>query len=83
MNLELLYQDVLFIGHRVAYMTIRHSSCYRFCRPTQCADAAFAVCVSDTLMYCAQTTESIVMRSSPDCSPAPNMNPIARENFPR
>jgi len=26
-------------------------------------------CVSVTLMYCAQTTESIVMRLSPDCSP--------------
>jgi len=28
-----------------------------------------AVCVSVTLMYCAQTTESIIMRFSPDCSP--------------
>jgi len=28
-----------------------------------------AVCVSVTLMYCAQTTESIIMRPSPDCSP--------------
>jgi len=27
-------------------------------------------CVSVTLMYCAQTTESITMRLSPDCSPA-------------
>jgi len=44
------------------------------------------VCVSVTLMYCAQTTESIIMRPSPDGSPAilvfstPNMNPIARGN---
>jgi len=29
-----------------------------------------SVCVSVTLMYCAQTTESIIMRPSPDCSPA-------------
>jgi len=29
-----------------------------------------AVCVSVTLMYCVQTTESIIMRPSPDCSPA-------------
>jgi len=28
------------------------------------------VCVSAKLMYCAQTTESIIMRSSRDCSPA-------------
>jgi len=33
-----------------------------------CRDVA--VCVSVTLMYCAQTTESIIMRTSPDCSPA-------------
>jgi len=26
--------------------------------------------LTDMLMYCAQTTESIIMRSSPDCSPA-------------
>jgi len=43
-------------------------------------------CLSVTLMYCAQTTESIIMRPSPDCSPAilvfpkPNMNPVARGN---
>jgi len=29
-----------------------------------------AVYVSVTLMYCAQTTESIIMRPSPDCIPA-------------
>jgi len=29
-----------------------------------------AVCVSVTLMYCAQTTESIITRPSPDSSPA-------------
>jgi len=29
-----------------------------------------ATCLSVTLMYCAQTTESIMMRPSPDCSPA-------------
>jgi len=27
-------------------------------------------CVSVTLMYCAQTTEPIIVRPSPDCSPA-------------
>jgi len=29
-----------------------------------------AVCVSVTLTYCAQTTESIITRPSPDCSSA-------------
>jgi len=29
-----------------------------------------AICVSVTLMYCAQTTESINIGSSPDCSPS-------------
>jgi len=29
-----------------------------------------AVYVSVTLMYCVQTTEPIIMRPSPDCSPA-------------
>jgi len=43
-----------------------------------------SVCVCHTLIYCAQTTELIIMRPSPDCSPAilvfthQNMNPIAR-----
>jgi len=47
-----------------------------------------AVCVSVTLMYCVQTTESITGQPSPDCSPAilvfptPNTNPIARGNPP-
>jgi len=47
-----------------------------FCRPTQCVGAAFAmatwlsVCLSVTLMYCAQTIESTIMRPAPDCSPA-------------
>jgi len=51
--------------------TTRH-----FCRPTQCVRAACAMAtwlcgsVSVTLMYCAQTTESIIMRPSRDCSPA-------------
>jgi len=45
-------------------------------------DVAVCVCVYVTLMYCAQTTESITMQPSPDCSPVilvfhvPNMNPI-------
>jgi len=49
-----------------------------------CDVAVCGVCVSDTLMCCAQMTESIVMRTSPDCSPAIlffpilNMNPTAR-----
>jgi len=34
-----------------------------------------ASCVSVTLMYCAQTTESIIMRSSPDCNPAILVSP--------
>jgi len=59
-----------------------------FCRQTQCVSYSdVAVCVSVTLMYCAHTTESIIMRPSPDCSPTilvfprtPNMNPIARED---
>jgi len=29
-----------------------------------------SVCLSVTLMYCAQTTESTIMRSSRECSPA-------------
>jgi len=29
----------------------------------------YAFALSVTLMYCAQTTESIIMRPSPDCSP--------------
>jgi len=47
-----------------------------------------AVCVSVTLMYCAQTTESVIMQPSPDCSPAilvfprPNMNLTARGDAP-
>jgi len=51
-----------------------------YCCRTQSVGAAFAltlrpsVClsvrVSVTLMYCAQTTESIIMRPSLDCSPA-------------
>jgi len=46
------------------------------------------VCLSITLMYCAQTTESIIMRPSPDCSPdilvlpRPNMNLTARGDTP-
>jgi len=42
-----------------------------------------AVCLSVTLMYWVQTTESIIMRPSPDCSPAilvPSMNPIMASN---
>jgi len=31
---------------------------------------SLSVCVSVTLIYCAQTTESIIMRPSPDCSRA-------------
>jgi len=65
-----------------------------FCRPTQCVRAAIAmatwlsVFVSVTLMYCAQTTESITIRPLPDCSPPIlvlfilNMNPIARGDPP-
>jgi len=33
-----------------------------------CGDVADCVCV--TLMYCAQTTESIIVQPSPDCNPA-------------
>jgi len=32
-------------------------------------DVTVCACVSVTLVYCAQTTESIIMRPSPDCSP--------------
>jgi len=57
-----------------------------FYRPTQCVGVAFAVAtwLSVTSMYCTQTTESIIMRPSHDCSlvilsfPVPNVNPIAR-----
>jgi len=44
--------------------------------PDASFDTAFAtptwlpVCVSVTLMYCAKTTESIIMRPSPDCRTA-------------
>jgi len=50
-------------------------------------DVAVCVCVCVCVCHvdvCAQTTESIIMQPSPDCSPAilvfptPNMNPIAR-----
>jgi len=47
-----------------------------FCRPTHCVGAALAmetwlsVSVSVTLMYCTQMTESIILRPSPDRSPA-------------
>jgi len=65
-------------------------SCVSFLPPERSAMATWlSVCVSDTLMYCAQTTESIIMRPSPDCSPAilvfsvRNMNPIGRGNPPQ
>jgi len=35
-----------------------------------CLSVTFRGCVAVTLMCCAQTTESIIMRPSPDCSPA-------------
>jgi len=76
----------------LTYMPTCFTKCISFCRPTQCVGAACAgatwLCrfLSVTLRYCAQTTESIIMRPSPDCSPAilvfptPNMNPIALGN---
>jgi len=47
-----------------------------FCRPTQCYGDV-AVCVA-LCVYCAQTTESIVMRPSHSSLTIPNMNPIVR-----
>jgi len=35
-----------------------------------CLSCYVVVCVSVTLMYCAQTIESIIMRPLPACSPA-------------
>jgi len=35
-----------------------------------CVSVWLSVCLSVTLTCCAQTTESIIMRPSPDCSPA-------------
>jgi len=37
-------------------------------QPDCCGDVAVCVCL--TLMYCAKTTESIIMRPASDCSPA-------------
>jgi len=53
---------------------------FYFCRPLLWR--AGCVCVYVTLIWCAQTTESIIMQPLPDCSPVilfftPNMNPIA------
>jgi len=40
-----------------------------------------AVCVSATLMYCAKTTESIIMQLSPDCGPAILVSPVPNTNL--
>jgi len=52
-----LYQPLIVIAQcNICYgdVDVCHKSC----------------CVSVTLMYCAQTTESIIMQPLPDCSPA-------------
>jgi len=68
------------LGMMSAISTVQNNSSFlHFLLPPECSALArlllwqrdcVAVCVSVTLMYCAQTTESIIMRLLPDCSPA-------------
>jgi len=66
----------------LAHLLARHLLRRRVC---------LSVCLFVTLMYCAQTTESIIVRPSPDCSPAilvfshqmSYMNPTARTDSAR
>jgi len=70
---RLTFTFVMLQDH-ILQFCVHERAAVRFCSPTQCIGAAFAVmtCLSVSLsvtsMYCAQTTESIIVQPSPDCS---------------
>jgi len=85
-------QNANLIVINIAWQQHLSTLCISFCCPMLCLGAAFAIATwlsvtSVSFMYCAQTTELIILRLSPDCSPAilvfqQNMNPIARGDPP-